>query len=172
VRQAVSLAIDRKGMIDATLEGIGAVNGPLPAALSDWALPIAELGEGAKYYRYDPPEAKRLLAAPGHPNGLPASVCFATYGSTMLVDTMQLLLKDLKAVGIGRPWIRRSTARIRPPAGSGNSIRWCSDRSRRSSSPTASFFGQYYTGEPRNRSHVADHPPSTTCSSASGGPPT
>ena len=81
VRQAVSLALDRKGMVDATLEGVGAVNGPLPAALSEWALPIAELGESARYYRHDPAEARRLLAAAGYPNGLPASVCFATYGS-------------------------------------------------------------------------------------------
>ena len=87
-------------MIDAVLEGQGAINGPIPAALSEWALPIDELGEGAKYYRHDPAEAKRLLAAAGHPNGFSASVCFSTYGSTVLVDQMQLLLKDLKAVGI------------------------------------------------------------------------
>ena len=41
VRQAISLAMDRKGMIDAVLEGQGTVNGPIPAALSEWALPIA-----------------------------------------------------------------------------------------------------------------------------------
>ena len=100
VRQAVSLALDRKGFIDATLEGVGVVNGPMPAALTDWALPISELGEGAKYYRYDPAEAKRLLAAAGHPKGFSGNVCFATYGSTQLVDQMQLVLKYLKDVGI------------------------------------------------------------------------
>jgi ABC-type transport system substrate-binding protein len=76
VRQAISLAMDRKGMIDAVLEGQGAINGPVPAALSEWALPIGELGEGAKYYRHDPTEAKRLLAAAGHPNGFSAGLCF------------------------------------------------------------------------------------------------
>ena len=100
VRQAISLAIDRQGLIDATLEGVGVNNGPLPAALSDWALPIDQLGEGARYYRYDPAEARRLLAAAGHPGGLPGSVCFSTYGSTLLVDTMTLVLKNLKDVGI------------------------------------------------------------------------
>src|SRR4029450_1975059 len=92
VRQAIRLALDRQTILDSTLEGVGAVNGPLPAALDDWALPIAQLGEGAKYYRHDPAEAKRLLAAAGYPNGFPASVCFATYGSTVLVDTVQLVL--------------------------------------------------------------------------------
>ena len=54
VRQAICLAMDRKAQIDSIFEGVGAVNGPLPAALDDWALPIAQLGEGAKYYRHDP----------------------------------------------------------------------------------------------------------------------
>src|SRR5262245_21562785 len=48
VRQAVSLAVDRKGYLDATLEGVGVVNGPMAAALADWALPIAELGGRAR----------------------------------------------------------------------------------------------------------------------------
>jgi peptide/nickel transport system substrate-binding protein len=100
VRQAVSMAIDRREIIEATLEGVGVVNGPLPAALGDWALPIDQLGEGARNYRHDPAEARRLLAAAGYPSGFPASVCFNSYGSTVLVDTMQLVLKHLKAVGI------------------------------------------------------------------------
>jgi ABC-type transport system substrate-binding protein len=68
VRQAISLALDRKGSIEATLEGVGVVNGPVAAALTDWALPIDQLGDGAKYYRHDPAEARRLLAAAGLPN--------------------------------------------------------------------------------------------------------
>jgi peptide/nickel transport system substrate-binding protein len=156
VRQAVSLAIDRKGMIDATLEGIGAVNGPLPAALSDWALPIAELGEGAKYYRHDPAEAKRLLAAAGHPNGLPASICFATYGSTMLVDTMQLLLKDLKAVGIGAVLDQKEYGAYQATCRLGKFDSMVFGPLTPFLEPDSFLFGQYYTGEPRNRSHVND----------------
>ena len=82
VRKAIMHAIDRKALIDATLEGVGVVNGPVPAALTDWALPIDQLGEGAKYYKHDKAEAKRLLAAAGHPNGFPASVCFAAVAWT------------------------------------------------------------------------------------------
>src|SRR5262249_21389528 len=93
VRQAIALAVDRQQIIAALSEGSGTVNGPLPSALVDWALPVSQLGDGGTCYRYDPTEAKRLLAAAGHPRGLAASVCFATYGSTLLVDTMQVLLK-------------------------------------------------------------------------------
>ena len=156
VRQAVSLAIDRKAMIDQTLEGIGAVNGPLPAALSDWALPIAELGEGAKYYRYDPAEAKRLLVAAGYPNGIPASVCFATYGSTQLVDTMQLLLKDLKAVGIGASLDQKEYGAYQATCRLGKFDSMVFGPLTPFLEPDSFLFGQYYTGEPRNRSHVSD----------------
>src|SRR5262245_39648349 len=49
VRRAISLAIDRQGLIDAvTIRGA-----PSPAVapgLAEWSLPIDQLGEGAKYY--------------------------------------------------------------------------------------------------------------------------
>ena len=156
VRQAISLAIDRQGLIDATLEGVGVCNGPVPAALSDWALPIDQLGEGARYYRYDPAEAKRLLAAAGHPNGFPGSVCFATYGSTLLVDSMPLVLKNLKDVGIDAKLDQRNTAPIRRPVGLGKFDSMVFGPLTPFVEPDSFLFGQYYTGEPRNRSHVND----------------
>src|SRR5207237_456349 len=75
-------------------------NGPVPAAFKDWALPIDKLGEGARWYQYNPAEAKRMLAAAGHPNGFAGNVCFTTYGSSLVTDQMQLVLKYLKDVGI------------------------------------------------------------------------
>src|SRR5262245_2919378 len=156
VRQAMSLALDRKGIIDATLEGMGSVNGPLPAALSEWALPVSELGEGAKYYRHDPAEAKRLLAAAGHPNGLPASVCFATYGSTVLVDTVQLVLKDLKAVGIDAKLDQKEYGAYQATCRVGKFDSLVFGPLTPFLEPDSFLFGQYYTGEPRNRSHVND----------------
>src|SRR5262249_43969358 len=100
VRRAVSLALDRQAMIDASYEGVGNFNPAIPAGLVEWAKPISQLGEGAKYFRHDPAEAKRLLAAAGYQNGFSAGLCFTTYGSTLLVDNVQLILKDLKNVGI------------------------------------------------------------------------
>src|SRR6266403_1829014 len=100
VRQAMSLAVDRKAIIDTSFEGVGTVNPPVPAGLVDWALPISQMGESAKYFRHDPAEARRLLAAAGYPSGFPASLCFTTYGSTLLSDNAQLILKDLKNIGI------------------------------------------------------------------------
>jgi peptide/nickel transport system substrate-binding protein len=100
VRQAMSLAIDRQAVIDAVFEGVGVLNPAVPAALKDWSLPIAQLGEGARYFKRDVAEAKRLLAAAGYPNGFPASLCYNSYGSTAISDIAELIAKHLKDVGI------------------------------------------------------------------------
>ncbi len=156
VRQAICLAMDRKAQIDSIFESVGAVNGPLPAALDDWALPIAQLGEGAKYYRHDPAEAKRLLAAAGHPNGFQASVCFATYGSTQLVDHMQLVLKQLKDVGIDARLDQKEYGAYQASCRLGKFDSLGFGPLTPFLEPDSFLFGQYYTGEPRNRSHVND----------------
>ena len=100
VRQAMSLAIDRQAVIDAVFEGVGVLNPAVPAALKDWSLPVAQLGDGARYFKRDVAEAKRLLAAAGYPNGFPASLCYTSYGSTAISDIAELIAKHLKDVGI------------------------------------------------------------------------
>jgi peptide/nickel transport system substrate-binding protein len=138
------------------LEGVGAVNGPVPAALDEWALPIDQLGDGAKYYRHDPAEAKRLLAAAGYPGGFPASVCFATYGSTQLVDTMQLVLKQLKDVGIDAKVDQKEYGAYQATCRIGKFDSLTFGPLTPFLEPDNFLYGQYYTGEPRNRSHVND----------------
>ena len=102
VRQAISLAIDRQGIIDADARGRRASSTrPVPAALKEWALPIDQLGEGAQYYQHDPAEAKRLLAAAGYPERLPGHASASRPTAPRSSSTpMQLVLKYLKDVGI------------------------------------------------------------------------
>jgi peptide/nickel transport system substrate-binding protein len=156
VRQAISLAIDRQGIIDAVFEGVGVVNPPIAAALGDWALPIKELGEGAKYYRYDPAEARRLLAAAGYAKGFPGSICFATYGSTLLVDTAQLLVKYLKDVGIDAKIDQREYGAYQATCRVGKFDSMGFGPLTPFLEPDNFLFGQYHSGEIRNRSHVKD----------------
>jgi peptide/nickel transport system substrate-binding protein len=156
VRQAISLAIDRQAIIDTALEGAGIVNPPIPAALTDWALPIKELGDGARYYRHDPAEARRLLAGAGYPNGFPGSVCFATYGSTVLVDTMQLVLKQLKDVGIDARLDQKEYGAYVATCRLGKFDSMGFGPLTPFLEPDNFVYGQYATGEPRNRSHVND----------------
>jgi peptide/nickel transport system substrate-binding protein len=99
VRRAISHAIDCGELNDAVwLRGA-----PTPAAsrgLVEWSLPIDQLGEGAKYYRFDPQEARRLLAEAGYPKGFKAQLTVTNgLGRDLLYDA-QLVQRYLKDVGI------------------------------------------------------------------------
>jgi peptide/nickel transport system substrate-binding protein len=155
VRRAMSLAVDRQTIMDATSEGTGALNPPVPAGLKDWSLPVAQLGDGARYYKRDLAEARRLLAAAGHGNGLPASICFTTYGSAILVDQAQLILAQLKEAGID--------ARLdQKEYGAYFSTCFVGKFDSMAFGPQSNFLepdgylAQYLPGEARNQSHVED----------------
>jgi len=152
----MSLAIDRQGILDAVAEGFGAPNPPVPAALKEWSIPMAQLGEGARWYRYDPAEAKRLLAQAGYPNGFPGSVCFTTYGSTILVDAAQLIIKHLKDVGIETRLDQKEYGAYASTCLLGKFESMAYGPQAPFLDPDNFLYGQYYPGEPRNQSHVND----------------
>ncbi len=156
VRQAISMAIDRQGIIDAVAEGVGVTNPAVPAALKDWAIPINQLGEGAKYLKHDPAEAKRLLAAAGYPNGFPGTICFTTYGSTVLVDSMQLILKQLKDVGIDAKLDTKEYGAYISSCFNGKFDSMTYGPQTPFLEPDSFLFGQYFPGETKNQSHIND----------------
>ena len=156
VRQAMSLAIDRKGIIDSVMEGGGVWNGPVPAAFKEWTLPVDKLGDGAKWYQYNPAEAKRLLAAAGHPNGFAGNVCFTTYGSSLVVDQMQLVLKYLKDVGIDAKLDQKEYGAYASTCLVGKLESMAFGPQTPFLEPDNILFGYYYPGEPKNQSHLND----------------
>jgi peptide/nickel transport system substrate-binding protein len=156
VRQAMSLAIDRKALIEAVFEGVGAMNPAVPAALKEWSIPFDKLGDGAKYYRHDPAEAKRLLAAAGYPNGFPGTMCFTTYGSTILVDSMQLVQKDLKAVGIDVRIDQKEYGAYIATCFYGKFDSMTYGPQTGFLEPDNFLFGQYHRDELKNQSHIVD----------------
>ncbi len=156
VRQAMSLAMDRQGLIDAVFEGVGVFNPPVPAALREWSLPIDQLGEGARYYRHDPAEARRLLAAAGYPNGFPGTICFTDYGSTVLVDMAQLILKYLKDVGIGARLDQKEYGAYVSTCFYGKFDSMAYGPQTPFLEPDNFLFGQYHPGELKNQSHIND----------------
>lgn len=156
VRQAMSLAMDRQGMIDSLLEGVGVYNPPVPAALKEWSLPINQLGAGAKYYKYDPAEAKRLLAAAGYPNGFPATMCFHGYGSTLLIDFMQTVVKNLKDIGIEVKLDQKEYGAYISTCFYGKFDSTTYGPQTPFLEPDNFVFGQYYPGELKNQSHIND----------------
>ena len=156
VRQAMSMAIDRQAIIEAVLEGVGSMNPAVPAALKEWSIPFDKLGEGAKYYKYDLAEAKKLLAAAGYPNGFPGTMCFTTYGSTILVDTMQLVQKDLKAVGIDVKIDQKEYGAYIATCFYGKFDSMTFGPQTGFLEPDNFVFGQYYPEELKNQSHIND----------------
>jgi peptide/nickel transport system substrate-binding protein len=156
VRYAMSMAIDRKNIIEATYEGVGAMNPPVPAGLKEWSVPFDKLGEGAKYYNHDPAEAKKLLAAAGYPNGFPISMCFTTYGSTLLVDIMQLVQRDLKAVGIDAKIDQKEYGAYIGTCFYGKFDSMTYGPQTPYLDPDNFLYGQYYPGELKNQSHIND----------------
>ena len=99
VRRAISHAIDRQGLIEAVW-GRGAPTAAVSRGLVEWSLPVDQLGEGAKYYQYDPKEARRLLAEAGFPKGFKTQLTASTGYGRDLVDDVQLVQRFLKDVGI------------------------------------------------------------------------
>ena len=156
VRQAISLSIDRQGIIDAILEGVGIVNPAVPAAFKEWAVPIDQLGEGARYFKHNPAEARRLLAAAGYPNGFPASLCFTTYGSTALVDTAQLILRYLKEVGIDTKLDQREYGAFIASCYFGKFDSLTYGPQTPFLDPDNFIYGMHYPEELKNQSHVND----------------
>jgi ABC-type transport system substrate-binding protein len=156
VRQAMSMAIDRQGILDATAEGVGVFNPAVPAAFKEWSVPIAELGEGARYFKHAPAESRRLLAAAGYPNGFPASLCFTTYGSTVFVDTAQLILRYLKDVGIDAKLDQREYGAFIASCYFGRFDSLTYGPQTPFVDPDNYVYGMHYPDELKNQSHVSD----------------
>ena len=156
VRQAMSMAIDRQAIIEAVLEGVGSMNPAVPAALKEWSIPFDKLGEGAKYYKYDLAEAKKLLAAAGYPNGFPGTMCFTTYGSTILVDTRQLVQKYLEADGIDVKIDQKEYGAYIATCFYGKFDSMTFGPQTGFLEPDNFVFGQYYPEELKNQSHIND----------------
>ncbi len=156
VRQAMSLAIDRQAIIEASYEGVAEVNPPVPAALKEWTIPMQQLGEGGKYYRYDVAEAKRLMAAAGHGSGFPGQICFATYGSNLLTDQAQLVIKNLKDIGIDARLDTKEYGAYISTCFYGNFPSMAFGPQTPFVEPDSFLYGQYVPGQPRNQSHIED----------------
>jgi len=99
VRRAISHAIDRQGLIEAVAMR-GEPTPAVPRGLTEWSLPVEQLGAGAKYYQYDPPEARRLLAEAGLPQGFQTQLTATGGFGRDVLDAAQLVQSYLKDVGI------------------------------------------------------------------------
>src|SRR5262249_29754502 len=155
VRHAISHAIDRQAIIDAVF-----IKGePTPAisrGIPEWSPRIDQLGTGAKYYQYDPPEAKRLLAEAGFPKGFKTQLHTTGGVGPYLIDAVQLAQRNLKDVGIeaelkieefGAYTATTFVGKFEGLAMAPFSIAW---------QPHTTLYGMYMPDQPRNSGHVND----------------
>ncbi|MBI2906787.1 MAG: hypothetical protein HYX92_03910 [Chloroflexi bacterium] len=97
VRQAVSMAFDRKKMLTVVLEGVGLV-GISAQPPGEWALPEEEQMKVPGYAKPDLDGAKKLLAEAGYPNGFKTD---ALTRATPQQEAMAVVFKDaVAAIGI------------------------------------------------------------------------
>jgi peptide/nickel transport system substrate-binding protein len=157
VRQAFSLAIDRKKWVAEHLEGQGWEDpGPVPAPMREWKLPAGELGEGMKWLHHNPGLARKMLAEAGFPNGMRVKCTnWPGYG-TDCVEELGLLASSLKHIGVELSIVDEDYGNyIRGSfLGKFDEVSW---------GPSSLFtevdgylFNFFRTGQPNNRSHVSD----------------
>jgi peptide/nickel transport system substrate-binding protein len=91
VRQAMSLAIDRKELVDTVVFGSGVVSGPIPPGMGPFAV--------RPDYRVDLDRAKALLRDAGHPNGFKATAKVSPQYPLDVADC-QIIKNHLQRIGI------------------------------------------------------------------------
>ncbi len=100
VRRAISMAIDRKRILETIYEGRGVLaRGPVP----DFLLPMNAPNDGQGLraaqvgpYAYNPAEAKRLLSEAGYPNGISLKIYIGNEQETLdMVEVIQQYLADV-----------------------------------------------------------------------------
>lgn len=155
VRRAMSMAVDRQAIIDGVyLRGV--VTPAIARGATEWSLPIDQLGEGARYYQYDPKEAKRLLAEAGHPKGFKTTLSSTGGYGPNLPDVVQLVQRNLKDVGVDAEIKMQEYGAYMATTFQGKyeglamgplSITW---------EPDSPLAGLYMPDQPRNSGHVND----------------
>ncbi|MGE0539852.1 MAG: ABC transporter substrate-binding protein [Dehalococcoidia bacterium] len=95
IRRALSMAIDRKGLVDKLLRGAGTPSYPVPFDQMGLNRPLG-WDDMPESMQYNPQRAKQLLAEAGHPNGF--KIQFLS--PTPVAQTYVLVQDYWKAVGV------------------------------------------------------------------------
>ena len=172
VRRAVSMAIDRDGLISTlsnesfyTAEGLKIEkqwHNVIGAGLTRWWLdPKAGLQKGeewAKWYKYDVAEAKKLLAAAGYANGFEAEYhrTVKIYGDTY-DDAAEAIVPMLNAIGIKtKVLVHDYSSKFFPDIYSKGDFTGLGNILHSFSTPGQNLFAMYHPDGPFNRNKWDD----------------
>src|SRR5262245_5082386 len=155
VRRAISHALDRRGIIEAvSLRGE-----PTPAVgrgLTEWSLPVDQLGAGASYYQHDATEARRLLVEAGYPKGFKTQLTATSGLGRDLVDAAQLVQRFLKDVAIEAELKLQEYGAYMATTNQGKYEGMVYGPTTGTQEPDSSSYGRYIPDHPLNRGYVND----------------
>ncbi len=102
VRQAISMLIDRDALSKAVYNGQSESVVYVPAYMGRWSLPVSKLdADLQKYYKYDPAEAKKLLAAAGQSElSIRLVNPFASLGSVANAKSVEVINQSFNTNGV------------------------------------------------------------------------
>ena len=159
VRQAVSYAIDRRGLIQASHQG-GAVLGAamMPKPFGIWGMAEKDLLTLPGYGKPDEMKAraKKLLAEAGITPEKPLKVEMGTRAIAIYVDMASYVINELKQVGIDATLKQVETAQWHAMATRGDYQIGANLTGLGTEDPDANFYENYACGSPRNYSQYCN----------------
>jgi peptide/nickel transport system substrate-binding protein len=155
VRRAISHALDRQGLIEA-VSIRGEATPVIGRGLAEWSLPVDQLGAGAKYYQYDPKEAKRLLAEAGYAKGFKTPLTATSGLGRDLIDAAQLVQRYLKDVGIEAELKLQEYGAYMATTFQGKYEGMVYGPTTGARDPDAPSYSRYIPDQPQNRGYVND----------------
>ncbi len=159
VRRAVSLAIDRRGYVQAVRQGGAFVGGPMqPLPWGVWGLSFKDLaglpgsGDPAKQKA----EARQLLAEAGYGPGRPLRIVVSTRAIALYVDQATFVIDQLKQVGIDATLEQVETAQWFGKLTRGEFELGANLTGLGADDPDANFYENYTCGSSRNYSQYCN----------------
>jgi len=169
VRQAISMAVDR----DAITEAIGNIqklkaggiqvstgwNNIIPAGMKKfWLDPqSSEMGENAKFFKYNISDAKALLSAAGFANGFDATFQYpATVYGQLFETAAQATIGYLQALGVKLTTdVQNYTAKYIPQTFAGN-FKGIAFGYETPFPEGGSYMQRFFLPNPNNHGHISD----------------
>jgi len=124
--------------------------------LTAWSLPVDQLGAGAKYYQYNPKEARRLLAEAGYVKGFTTQLTVNAGLGHDLIDAAQFVQRCLKDVGIAAALKLQEYGAYMATTFQGKYEGMVYGPTTGGQEPDGPSYGRYIPDHPLNRGHVND----------------
>jgi len=159
VRRAISLAIDRRGAVQAVHQGGGVVGASMaPKPYGVWGLLEKDLTQLPGYGKPadEKAKAKKLLAEAGFGPGNPLKLELATRAIPIYLDLSSFVIPELKLIGVEAVLKQIETAQWHPLATRKEYQAAPNLTGLGTDDPDGNFYENYACGSPRNYTGYCD----------------